>query len=53
MRLEVVAEVPEIAGQLDARGLVHLFLVCGVEPCLIIGIVLGFQHVFELDRIHV
>ena len=53
MHLEVVAEVPEIAGQLSARGLVHLFLVCSIGPCLVIGVVLGSQHVFELDRIYV
>lgn len=52
MHLELVAEIPEIAGKLSARRLVHLFLISSIEPALIICVLLSFQHVFELDRIH-
>ena len=52
MRLELVAEIPEIAGKLCARRLVHLFLIRSIEPALIIRVLLSVQHVFEQDRIH-
>ena len=57
MHLELVAEIPEIAGKLSARGLVHsfpVFLICCIESAFVIRVLLTLQqHVLELDRIHV